>query len=98
MAVQQRRLWLVVTMLMVLTITIINGVNGRGIESEPHAAAPEHFSQLGRYELLDYNPVANPKAIVVSGNARFTVLTSRLIRMEYSNRAVFEVCYSLFVL
>ncbi|WP_114781733.1 glycoside hydrolase family 31 protein [Botryobacter ruber] len=30
------------------------------------------------------NPVANPKAVVVAGNARFTVLTPELIRMEYA--------------
>eukprot|EP00698_Gefionella_okellyi_P018500 TRINITY_DN5552_c0_g1_i1.p1 TRINITY_DN5552_c0_g1~~TRINITY_DN5552_c0_g1_i1.p1 ORF type:complete len:938 (-),score=168.17 TRINITY_DN5552_c0_g1_i1:17-2830(-) len=37
-----------------------------------------------------YNPVANPKAVVTVGNARFTVLTDRLIRMEYSQSAVFQ--------
>ena len=36
------------------------------------------------------NPVANPKATVVCGNARFTVLTSRLIRMEWAQDGVFE--------
>jgi hypothetical protein len=35
-------------------------------------------------ELLNYDPQANPKAMVVSGNARFTVLTPELIRIEYS--------------
>ena len=30
------------------------------------------------------NPVAAPEAVVVCGNARFTVLTSRLIRMEWA--------------
>ena len=34
-------------------------------------------------ELLAYSPVAPGKATVVSGNARFTVLTDRLVRMEY---------------
>ena len=29
-------------------------------------------------------------AVVISGNARFTVLTPQLIRMEYSNTAQFE--------
>ncbi|MCK4659186.1 MAG: DUF5110 domain-containing protein [Phycisphaerae bacterium] len=32
----------------------------------------------------ELNPMANPAAIVVSGNARFTVLTSALIRMEWA--------------
>ena len=36
------------------------------------------------------DPVANPEAQVISGNARFTVLTDRLIRMEWSRDGVFE--------
>ena len=36
------------------------------------------------------NPVAAPEAQVLCGNARFTVLTDRLIRMEWSPEAVFE--------
>jgi alpha-glucosidase len=36
------------------------------------------------------NPVADPKAIVTIGNARFTVLTSQLIRMEWSADGKFE--------
>jgi alpha-glucosidase len=36
------------------------------------------------------NPVADAKAVVVSGQARFTVLTSRLIRMEWSDSGKFE--------
>ncbi len=37
-----------------------------------------------------YNPVANPKAVINAGNARFTVLTERLIRLEYSPDSVFN--------
>lgn len=37
-----------------------------------------------------YNPVPVPEAVVVSGNARFTVLTDRLIRMEWSEDGIFE--------
>ncbi len=37
-----------------------------------------------------YDPVASPEAIVVKGNVRFTVLTSRLIRLEYSKDGRFE--------
>jgi len=37
-----------------------------------------------------YNGKANPDAIVVSGNARFTVLTPHIIRMEWSEDGVFE--------
>ncbi|MCQ2147393.1 MAG: glycoside hydrolase family 31 protein [Bacteroidales bacterium] len=36
------------------------------------------------------DPVANPKAQVVVGNARFTVLTDRLIRMEWAANGKFE--------
>lgn len=37
-----------------------------------------------------WNPVADPKAVIVEGNARFTVLTPQLIRMEWSPDAHFE--------
>jgi len=36
------------------------------------------------------NPVANPKAVVISGDARFTVLTSQMIRMEWAADRKFE--------
>ncbi len=36
------------------------------------------------------NPIANPKAVVTSGNARFTVLTDRLVRMEWEPDGKFE--------
>jgi hypothetical protein len=41
-------------------------------------------------QVVQYNPVADPKAVVVSGRARFTVLTDRIIRFEYSNTGAFE--------
>jgi alpha-glucosidase (family GH31 glycosyl hydrolase) len=37
-----------------------------------------------------YDPVANPKAVVTFNHARFTVLTSRLIRMEWAADDKFE--------
>jgi alpha-glucosidase (family GH31 glycosyl hydrolase) len=37
-----------------------------------------------------YDPVANPKAVVVLGSARFTVLTPQLVRMEWSADGKFE--------
>ena len=37
-----------------------------------------------------YDPVADPKAVVVVGNARFTVLTPQLIRMEWAADGKFE--------
>lgn len=36
------------------------------------------------------NPVADPAAVVTSGKARFTVLTSKMIRIQYSATAQFE--------
>ena len=48
---------------------------------------------LGRitsYEALDYDSVADPKATVTRGNARFTVLTPQLIRFEQSATTTFE--------
>ena len=38
----------------------------------------------------DFKPLANPKAIVTAPNVRFTVLTDRIIRMEYSKENAFE--------
>ncbi|HEX6880159.1 MAG TPA: TIM-barrel domain-containing protein, partial [Terriglobales bacterium] len=37
-----------------------------------------------------HNPVADPKAIVTSGDARFTILTPQMIRMEWSADGKFE--------
>ena len=36
------------------------------------------------------HPKADPQAVVTSGNARFTVLTPQLVRMEWSEDGVFE--------
>ncbi len=36
------------------------------------------------------NPVADPSAMVVSGNTRLTVLTPEMIRIEYSDKGAFE--------
>lgn len=38
----------------------------------------------------DLNPVPNPEAVVVEGNVRFTVLTDRMIRIQYSSTGQFE--------
>ena len=40
--------------------------------------------------LADDNPVADSRAVVVADNARFTVLTPQLIRMEWSENGTFE--------
>ncbi len=36
------------------------------------------------------SPKANPDAVVISGNARFSVLTPEMIRIEYSDNGIFE--------
>lgn len=36
------------------------------------------------------NPIANPSSLIKAGNARFTVLTSGLIRLEWDSLGVFE--------
>ncbi|MDJ1480033.1 glycoside hydrolase family 31 protein [Cytophagaceae bacterium YF14B1] len=36
------------------------------------------------------DPVANPDAIVIRGDVRFTILTSQMIRMEWAPEATFE--------
>ncbi|HWB64561.1 MAG TPA: TIM-barrel domain-containing protein [Chitinophagales bacterium] len=48
------------------------------------------FCNFSFVNAQQYNPVANPGAVVVSGNARFTVLTDRVIRMEYADSAKFN--------
>ena len=35
-------------------------------------------------------PIANPSAVITAKNVRFTVLTDRLIRLEYSKDGQFE--------
>ena len=47
------------------------------------ASIPDHFKIL-------FAPVADPAAVVTCGNARFTVLTDRLIRLEYNPKGKFE--------
>jgi alpha-glucosidase (family GH31 glycosyl hydrolase) len=49
-------------------------------------------SPFSDFSVFGYNPVANPAAIVPNSgsNARFTVLTDYVVRMEYSHTGVFE--------
>jgi len=50
------------------------------------SAAPVHLAQSG----AETNPIADPKAVVTVGKARFTVLTPELIRMEWAADSKFE--------
>lgn len=47
-------------------------------------------AQDNRTAVQEGNPVADPRAVVTAGNARFTVLTPQLIRMEWAEGAKFE--------
>jgi len=47
-------------------------------------------AQQATTQVAASDPVADPAAVVVSGNARFTVLTPRLIRMEWAEDGRFE--------
>ncbi len=47
-------------------------------------------TSLPAYFRLATRPVADPHAVVQAGPARFTVLASRLLRLEYSPTAAFE--------
>jgi alpha-glucosidase (family GH31 glycosyl hydrolase) len=51
------------------------------------SSAPAGHSDVAT---LPDNPVADPKAMITLGNARFTVLTPQLIRMEWSADGKFE--------
>jgi hypothetical protein len=39
---------------------------------------------------VHYDPVANPRAVVIVGSARFAILTPQLIRMEWASDRRFE--------
>ena len=44
---------------------------------------PDHFK-------VDFQPIAQSDAMICIGNACFTILTERLIRLEYHPQAEFE--------
>ena len=49
------------------------------------------FVAVNRMSAADeMNPMADPAAVVTSGRARFTVLTDRMIRIQYSVSEKFE--------
>ena len=58
-------------------------------EEPPHAVAAAPVVQPSHEETIN-NPVADPKAVVIAGHARFTVLTPQLIRMEWAADGKFE--------
>ena len=54
--------------------------------SSPTSPSPNPISLT----VPPFSPLANPSAIVHAGNARFTLLTSRLIRLEWSATRTFQ--------
>lgn len=48
------------------------------------------FSAVAVSAQTDYDPVADPAAVITSGNMRFTVLTPQMIRIQYSPLKKFE--------
>ena len=50
---------------------------------------------VGSFAQQKFHPVANPASIVTSGNARFTVLTSGLIRMEWTAPLSLKITHPL---
>ncbi len=61
--------------------------SAKGIPKAPPASPPPtfHASEDGVYD-----PVADPKAVVILDKARFTVLTPQMIRMEWAADGKFE--------
>ncbi len=59
-------------------------------QTPPTQSAPIAEPAPGQGDEEAGNPLADPKAIVILGKARFTVLTPQLIRMEWSANGKFE--------
>ena len=82
-----------------LTFSLIAGMSlSAALVPLPAYASSEAGSAARTSIDGDYDPVADSKAIVVSGRARFTVLTDRLIRMEWSEDGGFEDRASLAII
>jgi alpha-glucosidase len=67
----------------VLGAAIVLNLNVVGQAPEPRKPAVVSSAEID-------NPVADPRAVVTVGNARFTVLTPELIRMEWAADGKFE--------
>lgn len=48
------------------------------------------FAAIAAIRISAANPLAYPKTVIVNGNARFTVITPEIIRIEYSEIKEFE--------
>ena len=72
-------------------VLVAAGLTAQTRPLQAQAPAPQMAAQpaAGQVEPAD-NPVADPKAVVTFGHARFTILTPQLIRMEWSADGKFE--------
>ena len=78
--------------LLVLAIFLPCTQTAQRFAGPPQPTASQTTTQNGRGPAPSTatDPVANPKAIVQSGHARFTVLTPELLRLEWSPNKTFE--------
>src|SRR5579875_822381 len=81
-----RRIFLFV--LLAVSTRIFAAPARQPVHSEPSAASAA--AQAVHAEPPADNPAADPRAVVIFGKARFTVLTDQLIRMEWSATGRFE--------
>jgi hypothetical protein len=78
-----RHFRLLVTLIVSLISSLAVAQSPRTSTSAHTSAAPSHPAEL-------YDPVAQPRAVVKAGHARFTILTPQLIRMEWAADGKFE--------
>jgi alpha-glucosidase len=73
-------------------LVILIAAYSLGLRAEPPAPATKPVPAATTEAASDpiTNPVADPKAVVVLGHARFTILTPQLIRMEWASDGKFE--------
>ena len=71
-----------------LVFLLVCGALNAAAQAAPAPADPTNSAVISLPGL--YDPVADPKAVVTAGNARFTVLTPQLIRMEWAADGKFE--------
>ena len=82
-----------ISLLHFAAIVLAAGISQGLIAQEPATPPAQHVhaTVAGVSQSLPVtNPVADPKAVVVVGKARFTVLTPQLIRMEWAADGKFE--------
>jgi len=74
-----------------LHFSVIGLAIGLSLGVAAQTAAPKPAKSVAAASAGDVtNPVADPKAVVTVGQARFTVLTPELIRMEWAADGKFE--------